>query len=55
MIGVLRRIAGLWPARAVLKSRWVEPLVAAVLRASPVEERGRFLARELRGRPVRQV
>ena len=55
MSGMLRRIAGLWPARAVLKSRWVEPLVAAVLRASPVEERGRFLARELRGRPVRQV
>jgi FkbM family methyltransferase len=53
--GVLRRIGALPPARAVLKSRRVEPLIAAVLRASPVRERARFLARELRGRPVRHA
>lgn len=55
MSGVLRRIAGLPPARAILKSRRVEPLVAAVLRASPVRERARFLIRELRGRHDRHA
>ena len=37
---------GASPFRRILTSRRVEPLVAAVLRASPVRERVRFLARE---------
>jgi FkbM family methyltransferase len=44
----LRWVAALRPARAVLKSRRVEPLVAAMLRASPARARVRFLAREAR-------
>jgi FkbM family methyltransferase len=45
---VLRRIAALQPVRAVLTSRRVEPIVATVLRASPVRGRVRFLASEVR-------
>jgi FkbM family methyltransferase len=44
----LRRIAALRPVRALLTSRRVEPLVATVLRASPVRRRVRFLANEVR-------
>ena len=45
---VLRRTASLRPIRAVLTSRRVEPLVATVLRASPVQGRLRFLAGEVK-------
>jgi FkbM family methyltransferase len=44
----LRRIAALRPVRRLLTSHRVEPLVATVLRASPVRGRARFLAREVR-------
>jgi FkbM family methyltransferase len=44
----LRRIAATRPARRVLTNRRVEPLVVTALRASPVRERIRFLACELR-------
>jgi FkbM family methyltransferase len=45
---LLRRIAALPPFRRVLTAPRVEPLVATVLRASPVRGRVRFLARERR-------
>lgn len=48
MIAAARRLAALPPLRQILTSRRVEPLIAVVLRASPVRERVRFLARELR-------
>jgi FkbM family methyltransferase len=41
------KIASARPVQRILKSRRVEPLVATVLRASPVRERGRFVAREV--------
>ena len=52
MTGVLKRISALPRVRRILTSRHVEPLVATVLRASPVHERMRFLAREIFRRPV---
>lgn len=52
MTGTLRRIAARPRVRRVLTNRRVEPLVAAVLRASPVQERVRFLAREALRRSV---
>lgn len=48
MISAARRLAALPPLRRILTSRRIEPAVAVVLRASPVRERLRFLARELR-------
>lgn len=48
----LRRIGAFRPVRRVLTGRRIEPIVAAVLRASPVRERVRFLAREARRRRV---
>jgi FkbM family methyltransferase len=51
VIGALRRIAALPPLRRVLTSRHVEPVVATVLRASPVRRVDLFLARELRPSP----
>ncbi len=48
MNSIARGLAGRWPFRRILKSRRVEPAVAVVLRASPVRERLRFLAREIR-------
>jgi FkbM family methyltransferase len=54
MTGVLKRIGARPPVRRILTSRRIEPLVAAVLRASPVQRRLRFLAREaLRRHDVR--
>ena len=50
MTGALKRVGARPPVRRVLTSRRVEPLVAAGLRASPVQERIRFLAREARRR-----
>jgi FkbM family methyltransferase len=47
VISTLRRIGASPPVRRVLTSRQIEPLVAAVLRASPVRERARFLLAEL--------
>ena len=47
MKAVLRQVAALRPFHAVLTSRLVEPLIATVLRASPVYGRRRFLAAEL--------
>jgi FkbM family methyltransferase len=44
----LRRVAALPWLRRVLTSRRIEPVVATVLRASPVRRLGAFLARELR-------
>lgn len=52
MTGVVRRIGARPRIRRILTSRRVEPLVAVVLRASPVRERARFLAREALRRPV---
>jgi FkbM family methyltransferase len=52
MTGPLKRIAARPRVRRILTSRRVEPLVAAVLRASPVQERMRFLAREALRRSV---
>lgn len=52
MTDTLRRIASRPRVRRILTNRRVEPLVAAVLRASPVQERVRFLAREALRRPV---
>ena len=46
MIGMLKRIGAHPSVRRILTSRRVEPLVVAVLRASPVQERLRFLAHE---------
>jgi FkbM family methyltransferase len=51
MTGTLRRISARPRVRRILTNRRVEPLVAAVLRASPVQERVRFLAREALRRP----
>jgi FkbM family methyltransferase len=48
LIGAARRLAALPPLRRILTSRRIEPVIARVLRASPVRERVRFLARELR-------
>ena len=48
MIPALRRIAALPPLRRMLTAPRVEPLVATVLRASPVRGRLRFLGRERR-------
>lgn len=48
VIGALRRVAGLPVIRAFLRSRHVEPVVATILRASPVRGISLFLARELR-------
>jgi FkbM family methyltransferase len=48
LIATARRLAALPPLRRILTSRRIEPVVALVLRASPVSERIRFLARELR-------
>jgi FkbM family methyltransferase len=48
VISAARRLAALPALRRILTSRRIEPLVAVVLRASPVRERLRFLARELR-------
>jgi FkbM family methyltransferase len=48
VIGALRRVAALPPVRKVLRSQHVEPIVATVLRASPVRRVDVFLARELR-------
>ena len=48
MIGALRRVAALPSIRTVLRSRRVEPVVATILRASPVRRIDVFLARELR-------
>jgi FkbM family methyltransferase len=55
VIAAVRRLAAWGPIGRVLKSPRVEPLIATVLRASPVRERLRFLARELRpsGEPNR--
>lgn len=46
----LERIAAFGPVRRVLTSRRIEPVVAAVLRASPVRRRVRFLAAEVGAR-----
>jgi FkbM family methyltransferase len=43
-----RRLAAAAPLRPILKSPRVEPAVVAFLRASPVRQRVRFLARQLR-------
>jgi FkbM family methyltransferase len=48
VIGAARRAAALPPFRRILKSRHVEPIVAELLRASPVRERLRFVLRQLR-------
>jgi FkbM family methyltransferase len=48
VINALRRVAALPWLRRVLTSRHVEPIVATVLRASPVRRVDAFLARELR-------
>jgi FkbM family methyltransferase len=48
VINALRRLAALPWMRRVLTSRHVEPMVATVLRASPVRRIDAFLARELR-------
>jgi FkbM family methyltransferase len=48
LIKAARRLAALPPLRKFLTSRRIEPVIAVVLRASPVRERVRFLARELR-------
>jgi FkbM family methyltransferase len=50
MNATLRRVGALRPIRRVLTSRRIEPLVALVLRASPVRERARFLVAEIRRR-----
>jgi FkbM family methyltransferase len=55
MTRILKRIGAHPRVRRILTSRRVEPLVAAVLRASPVQERLRFLAREALGRPATRV
>jgi FkbM family methyltransferase len=51
MTGTLKRIGARRRVRRILTSRRVEPLVAAVLRASPVQRRLAFLAREALRRP----
>lgn len=48
MIGHLRRVAALPGIRTFLRSRRVEPIVATILRASPVRRIDLFLAKELR-------
>ncbi len=48
MIGPLRRVAALPGIRTFLRSRRVEPIVATILRASPVRRIDLFLAKELR-------
>ena len=48
MIGALRRVAALPGIRGVLRSRRIEPIVATVLRASPVRRIDLFLSRALR-------
>jgi FkbM family methyltransferase len=48
VINALRRVAALPWLRRVLTSRHVEPVVATVLRASPVRRVDAFLARELK-------
>jgi FkbM family methyltransferase len=48
LIEALRRLAALPWLRRLLRSRHVEPIVATVLRASPVRRVDAFLARELR-------
>jgi FkbM family methyltransferase len=50
--GALKRIAARPRVRRILTSRRIEPLVAAGLRASPVQKRLHFLAREAFRRPV---
>ena len=52
MSGALKRLAQRPRVRRVLSSRRVEPVVAMALRASPVKERLRFLAREFLRRRV---
>jgi FkbM family methyltransferase len=51
VINALRPVAALPPVRRILTSRRVEPVVATVLRASPVRRLPLFLARELRPPP----
>jgi FkbM family methyltransferase len=48
VIDALRRVAALPPVRRILTSRRVEPIVATVLRGSPVRRLPVFLTRELR-------
>ena len=48
MIAELRRVARVPAVRAILTSPRVEPIVATVLRASPVSRLAAFLAREVR-------
>jgi FkbM family methyltransferase len=48
VIRALRRVAALPGIRNVLRGRRIEPIVATVLRASPVRRLDIFLARELR-------
>lgn len=43
------------PLRTLLRHRWIEPRVAAVLRSTAVRESPTFALRELAGRPTRHI